>query len=140
MNFAGGCHCGRIEIEFETAIEPSQMDVRACQCSFCRKHNSLAISDPNGRVVIRIAGAEAQSSYEFGLRTAAYIVCGRCGVYVAAVTRQESSRAIVVLNSLRDRERFAQSARPVYYDNESREERLARRQRTWTPATIAVVA
>ncbi|MEX2200497.1 MAG: hypothetical protein WD711_03810 [Dongiaceae bacterium] len=140
MNFTGGCHCGRIEIDFETAIEPSQMDVRACQCGFCRKHNSLAVSDPNGQIVIRIAGAEAQSSYEFGLRTAAYIVCGRCGVYVAAATLQAPRRAIVVLSSLRNRERFAQPARPVYYDNENREERLARRQRTWTPATIALVA
>jgi hypothetical protein len=138
MIFAGGCHCGCIEIELATHSEPSRIDVRACQCSFCRKHNSRAIGDPNGRIVIRINDPQNLSSYEFGLRTATYLVCRRCGVYVAAVTKEEPLRAIAILNALRDHERFTQPARPVDYSNESREERLSRRRLNWTPANMLI--
>jgi hypothetical protein len=136
MIFAGGCHCGCIEIEFATDREPSRIEVRACQCSFCRKHNSRAIGDPDGRIVMRINDADALSTYEFGLRTAAYLVCKRCGVYVAAVTKEEPLRAIAIVNALRDHERFSRPARPMDYGNESREERLSRRRLNWTPASI----
>jgi hypothetical protein len=140
MSFTGGCHCGNIEIEFETDIEPSLIEVRACQCSFCRKHNGLAMSDPNGHAAIRIDRAELLSSYEFGLKTAIYVVCKRCGVYVAAVTREEPTCAIVILNALDDRERFTQPPRPVDYGEEDRTARIARRHRNWTPATVKIAS
>ncbi len=136
MKFTGGCHCGNIEIEFTTDIPPSEIEIRACQCSFCRKHNSRTVSDPRGQVCIRLEDPARVSFYEFGLRTAAYLVCATCGVYVAALTRQEPRRVIVVLNSLRDHEMFSQPVLPVEYDDESRKARLARRQSTWTPAAI----
>lgn len=136
MIFAGGCHCGCIEIELATESDPSQIDVRACQCGFCRKHNSRAVADPGGRIVIRIADPEHVSRYEFGLRTAIYLVCKRCGVYVAALTKEAPLRAIAIVNALRDHERFSRPARPMDYGSESREERLARRRRSWTPASI----
>lgn len=140
MIFSGGCHCGCIEIEFATEIDPSRLEVRACQCSFCRKHDSRAVGDPNGRIAIRVNDPATLSSYEFGLRTATYLVCGRCGVYVAAVTKEEPLRAIAIVNALRDHERFSQPARAVDYGNENREERLSRRRHNWTPATVMTVA
>jgi len=54
MKFTGGCHCGNIEIELTTDIPPSEIEIRACQCSFCRKHNSRTVSDPHGQVSIRL--------------------------------------------------------------------------------------
>jgi len=138
MIFAGGCHCGDIVIEFATEIDPARMEVRACQCGFCRKHASRAIGDPNGMIVIRAGDPAHLSRYEFGLRTASYLVCRRCGVYVAAITKTEPFRAIAIVNALQDQARFTQPARPVDYSNESREDRLDRRRRNWTPASIAV--
>lgn len=116
---------------------PSGIEVRACQCSFCRKHGSRAVADPDGQVVIRLADAARVSFYEFDLRTATYVICATCGVYVAAVTSHEPKRAIVVVNSLRDPGIFSRPVLAVEYDNESREARLARRHSTWTPAAIA---
>ena len=40
----GGCHCGNIEVIFETDIAPEETEPRACQCSFCRQHQSRAVS------------------------------------------------------------------------------------------------
>ena len=136
MKFAGGCHCGSIEIEFSTELTPSEIDVRACQCSFCRKHYSRAVSDPNGSAVISVRNSAQLVLYEFGLRTARYVLCGGCGVYVAAITNAEPMRAIVIVNSLRDHQRFTKPLRPADYDAERREERIARRRSNWTPAAI----
>jgi len=134
--FKDACHCGTIGIEFETATDPAATDVRACQCSFCRKHNALAVSDPDGKITIRIRAASRLSRYEFGLRTATYVVCAQCGVYVASITNDGSSRAIAIVTALDDAARFTRPPRPVDYDSETRADRLLRRQRRWTPATL----
>ncbi|WP_095198731.1 hypothetical protein [Mesorhizobium carmichaelinearum] len=51
---AGGCHCGNIGLRFSTELDPSQIEVRACQCSFCIKHGSRAVADPDGRLTISV--------------------------------------------------------------------------------------
>ena len=140
MILSGGCHCGNIGIAFETATEPADTDVRACQCSFCRKHNARAVSDPNGQITVRVREASHLSRYEFGLRTATYIVCARCGAYVAAITNDGSSRAIAIVTALNDAARFTRPPRSVDYDSETRVDRVLRRQLQWTPARLIVDA
>ena len=136
MTFEGGCHCGSVAVTFSTDRDPADIDVRACQCSFCRKHNSLVVSDPDGRIAITVHVPAHLSLYAFGPETAQFVVCSRCGVYVAAITTQEPLRAIVDVNALGDRERFSRPPRPMDYDSESRDQRIARRQSVWTPAVI----
>lgn len=132
----GGCHCGNIRLTFRTATAPSETELRACQCSFCRKHNSLAASDPNGMLTLRVKNETLLSRYAFGLRTAEYLVCRDCGVYVAAVTTDPvERRAIVIVNALDEREQFTQEPRPTVYDAETRDERIARRQARWMPVS-----
>jgi hypothetical protein len=133
----GGCHCGNIRLAFATAIDPHVMEVRACQCSFCRRHGSLTAADPEGGLRIDIRNPGGTARYTFGMRTADYIVCRDCGVYVAAVTRGEGpARAIVVVNALDDRDQFDRKPLKPSYDAESREERIARRQRRWMPVDV----
>src|SRR5690606_34244006 len=50
----GGCHCGAIVIDFESAVSAEETEVRACQCTFCRKHGSRAVSDPGGKLTIAV--------------------------------------------------------------------------------------
>jgi hypothetical protein len=102
MKYTGGCHCGNILVVLESDLAPSEFEVRACQCGFCRKHNTRAIADPAGRAVIEVKDADRLSRYRFGLKTAEYLVCRDCGVYVAAVTPEEIGevRAIVIVNAL----------------------------------------
>jgi hypothetical protein len=113
------------------------MEVRACQCSFCRKHNSLAVSDPAGRVRIRVERQSLLERYMFGLRTAEYLICRACGVYVSAVTMGEQElRAIVIVNALQAHRLFTRQPTAADYDAENREDRGMRRRERWTPVAI----
>src|SRR5580692_8569580 len=103
----GRCHCGNIELDFETVVAPQEMEIRACQCSFCRKHGSRAAADPAGRLTIRVRDETAMARYRFGLETAEYLVCRACGVYVAAITIGENEMCgIVIVNALDESKLF----------------------------------
>lgn len=132
--YEGGCHCGNVRLTFKSSMAPGETELRACQCSFCRKHNSLATSDPYGMLTIRVRNEALLSRYAFGLRTAEYLVCRDCGVYVAAVTTNGTEqRAIVIVNALDERGQFTRDPLPTVYDAETRDERIARRQARWMP-------
>jgi len=136
---SGGCDCGNITVLFESNLAPDQIGVRADQCSFCRKHGARTITDPKGRVKITGRAADDLIRYRFGRKTADYLVCGRCGVYVAAVLTEEgSSYATVNINTVESSERFTQPPVPVCYDGETETERRARRRQKWTPAVVMI--
>jgi hypothetical protein len=50
LRLSGACHCGNLELTFETARDPGELAVRACGCSVCRLHGGRTVSDPKGRV------------------------------------------------------------------------------------------
>ena len=134
--YEGACHCGVVRFAFTTAIPPSQWRIRACQCSFCRAHGARTISDPEGNIRFTILDTDALVEYRFGLRTAAFLVCGRCGIYIAAVIATLRGRfATINANALTNRPEI-EDARSVSYDGETAEQRLARRERSWTPVSI----
>ncbi len=138
MRFEGRCHCGNLEVTFETSQRPEALAPRECGCTFCRRHGSIAVSDPAGSLEVRIRDAGEVSRYRFGLRTADFLVCRTCGVYVAAVSTIEGATfATLNANVLDAREAFTQRPVPVAYDGETAEERLGRRRRAWTPAVVA---
>jgi hypothetical protein len=133
----GRCHCGAIELDFETALAPDEIEIRACQCSFCRKHASRAAADPAGKLTLRVRDAALLNRYRFGLQTAEYWVCRACGVYVAAITIEDSAlRGIVIVNALDDADLFTRPPIAADYDAESRPARLARRRERWTPVVV----
>jgi hypothetical protein len=129
----GSCHCGKIGVDFETAIALPSIPLRACACSFCRRHAARTATDRNGRVTLTFH-EEDVSRYAFGLRTAEFIICRHCGVYVAAVMEGLST---INVNVLDDREVFTQVAASQDYDGELADQRTARRRANWTPTIIA---
>lgn len=134
----GTCHCGNIAIVLETGQDPRSLPLRACDCSFCRKHGARTTSDPEGRARVGIQDRSLVSRYVFGLGTAEMVVCARCGVYCAAVMR-EGDRAWAVLNVNLFRDAASAFDRPAHsmsYEGETREERIARRKRVWTPVEL----
>jgi hypothetical protein len=139
----GGCHCGNIRLGFSTELDPSQIEVRACQCSFCVRHGSHAAADPAGRLIISVKDEAQLRRYRFGLKTADYLICRECGVYVAAITGEDDAiarddaRAIVIINALDDRERFNQEPVRVDFDAENRVQRQARRRTRWMPVEMS---
>lgn len=134
MSFHGQCHCGNLELTFETNLTPEQLPVRACACSFCRKHGALSTSDPNGKVKITVHDSNQLIRYRFGLKTADFLICKWCGVYLAAVMPKDGEAyATVNINTLDFRERFGKEPVTVSYDGESETQRRARRKKNWTP-------
>jgi hypothetical protein len=137
--FAGGCHCGALRVRFAPTCAPEDLELRRCGCSFCRKHGATTAVDPHGLLELTILDVDEAVRYRFGTRTADYLLCGRCGVYVAAVLSAEAG-AVATLNVavLDDRDAFTQSPRPVSYEGESPHQRRLRRAETWTVTTIVV--
>ncbi|NKB48351.1 MAG: hypothetical protein GKS02_03190 [Alphaproteobacteria bacterium] len=136
MHYDGACHCGNISLVFETDIEPQATTILTCQCSYCRKHGARATSDPNGQFSITVKQSDKLNRYSFGLKTADYLICRHCGTYVAAVTNADPPKAIVIVNSLTDRDKFSSAPAAVEYSDESREARVERRAKNWTPVSL----
>lgn len=135
----GRCHCGNLELTFESRRQPEELPVREDACSFCRSHAARTTSDPSGRVRIIVHDPDRLSRYRFGLQTADFLVCRRCGVYLAAVLMTEgTSYATVNINAFDSAKRFTQPPASVTYDGETVAERLARRKANWTPV-VAIV-
>jgi hypothetical protein len=132
MILRGGCHCGALRVEFETAA-PEALPLRECQCTFCRRHGALNTVDPNGAVRL-VADGGALSRYRFALGTADFFVCARCGVYVGCFI--DNAFATLNVRALDEAARFTQPAKPMDWSSENAEERIARRRRTWTPASV----
>ena len=133
----GGCHCGAVAVEFETALPVASLPLRACACSFCRRHAARTTSDPEGRVRITVRDPANLSRYRFALRTADFLLCRNCGAYVAALY-SDASRvwAVVNVNVLDRRAEFDREVKAVDYGQESVEARCARRRKMWTPAAV----
>lgn len=133
-SFEGVCHCGALEFTYETHLAPKNWPVRACQCTFCRGHGAQMTSDPEGAVRFRYVQPDRLRRYRFALRTADFLVCRECGMYVGAVMMTGAGAvATVNTNLLRERPRGLSAPRAVNYRNESLEERRSRRREIWTP-------
>ena len=136
---AGGCHCGNVSVRFESGRTVEELPMRACQCTFCRKHGVRTTVDPEGRLEIGIENGEDVSRYLFGQGVAEFLVCRRCGVYVAAVmTRASGCVATLNVNVLEGAPFGDRRGRPVDYSEESVERREARRFAQWTPTVVTV--
>ena len=134
--YPGSCHCGAIQIKYETSKEPAAMRPGRCSCTFCRRHGARTMGDSEGSVEYR-AEAGALSKYRFGLGITDYLVCRTCGAYVGAVMEDEG-RLIATLNvnalDIRD---SLDPAPPLHvYDGEDEQRRRRRRRKFWMPATL----
>ncbi len=130
----GHCHCGNIEVTFETRRDAAALPLRACACGFCRRHGMRAVSDPGGQAAIAIRDAGSVNRYRFGLKTADFLICANCGVYVAAILSDgDADWATLNVNVLEDAIEFIQESMTVNYDAETEAERRARRRANWTP-------
>ena len=133
-SFDGGCHCGAIEYTYTTTLPASRWPVRLCQCAFCRGHGVRATADPAGELQFRFERPEFLRRYRFALRTADFLVCKECGVYVGAVLLSgRGAQASINLNTLRAPPKGLSPGKAVSHDNESGEVRRGRRVQTWTP-------
>ena len=132
MLIHGRCHCGNISFKFDLRSDPTEIPVRACSCTFCRKHGGLWTSNPGASLEVDVDDPAHVSRYRFGTATADFHICNRCGV-VPVVTSRIDARlyAVVSVNAFEGVEPDMLRPAVANFDDESEETRLARRARNW---------
>jgi hypothetical protein len=137
MDYSGGCHCGNIHVRLRLTKPPEDNLLRACTCSFCRSHNPRMLSDPAGSFEVRAGDWSLVERYRFGTGTSDFIICRRCGVFIAAITElSEGARAVVNVNCLDDRGRFTSVPTMHDFEGETVDNRSSRRAANWMPAVL----
>ena len=136
MDYSGGCHCGNIHVRLLLSKPPEENAVRTCTCSFCQSHNPRMISDPGGSLEVSADDWSLVELYRFGTRTADFLICRRCGVFVAAVSEESPPRAVVNVNCLDSRALFTATATMHEFQGEALDARTSRRAANWMPAVL----
>lgn len=136
--YEGRCHCGAIGFVFRTARPSGRWSIRACQCTFCRAHDALSTSDPQGELEFHLRDPALLQRYRFGRRVADFLLCRRCGVYVGAqMVAEGRAYGIVNVHALAGPPPELPAAAAMSYDGETDAERRRRRMQRWTPVTRA---
>ena len=137
-SYEGRCHCGAIGYTFHTRVAPPAWTLRACQCSFCRAHAALSASDPAGAIEFHERESGALERYRFGLRTAEFLLCRKCGVYIGALIETPRGHyGIVNVRAMHPAPTGLCEPAAMDYGAENSGQRTARRELYWTPVTAA---
>ena len=130
----GGCHCGNLAYVFEASAGLEVLGLRADMCSFCRAHGARNTSDPNGAMRIKVRDAAKLSRYRFALKTADFLICTNCGVYIGAMLEDGGKAWFTVnANSFHAPPALDFPLVPHDFDAEDVPTRIARRKARWTP-------
>ncbi|MDH3738984.1 MAG: hypothetical protein OER92_07305 [Alphaproteobacteria bacterium] len=133
----GSCHCGNIRFVFRRPETGDGIAVRACGCTFCLKHRGVWTSHPQGRVELAYDDSERVQRYRFGTATADFYICRECGVAPIVTSDIDgSSYAVVNVNCFDDVDRAELVETATDFDGEATDDRLARRQRNWSPLVM----
>jgi len=133
-NYRGQCHCGAIAFDYSTALPPADWPIRACQCAFCRAHDALSTSDPAGTLNFTSTAPEHLQHYRFALKTADFLLCRNCGVYIGAVIDTPQGRfGIINTHALVTTPGDIAAVSKINYDQEEKSGRVSRRESRWTP-------
>ncbi len=125
------CYCGNISADVVLSKPIVNFTPRACDCDFCTKHGAAYISDPEGRLEIRISDPEQATLFTQGSGIAEFLICRACGVLVG-VTYSSKGNLIGGLNSrtLENRKnlKFPQAASPKLLSDS---EKIGRWEQIW---------
>ena len=136
MTFRGACHCGAIKVLFQTALAADEIQVRQCQCDFCRRRGGKTVSDPDGRLEFRCSPG-AVHRYRFGTSSADFLLCRSCGSFLGATMDIEGELYGVLDVVGADITPLAgRPGRPMDFSAETMADRAGRRRRAWTPAVV----
>ena len=130
----GRCHCGNIRITFTLPQPQGAIPVRACSCTFCRKHGGVYTSHPEGKLDVRVTNAAEVQRYRFGTETADFLLCRTCGAVPAVISEiDDRLYGVVNVNCFEDVAPEDLLPSVTDFDGETTDGRLARRQRNWIP-------
>ncbi len=132
MRIEGKCHCGNIRYVLDWPGDGTDIQARACGCTFCTKHGGSWTSHPDSELAAEVRDASLVSKYRFGTGTADFYVCARCGA-VPFVTSAIDDRlyAVVNVNTLQGIDASSLKRRAADFEGEDSPKRLERRKRNW---------
>jgi hypothetical protein len=132
MVIHGACHCRNLSFTLSWDPDPTEIQARACSCSFCVKHGGVWTSNLAGRLRVHVKDEAAVSRYAFGTHTAQFHVCSRCGVVPVVTSRIDGELyAVVSVHAFENVEPSLLRQVPVTFEEETEASRLARRKRGW---------
>ena len=136
----GACTCGNLTVRLTLTKAASNYEMRQCVCSFCKPRSAHYVSDPVGKFEITVRDATLLERHRFASSTADFMICRSCDGYIGAVGETDTGlRGVVNINCLEDPGVFSSEIATHDFDGEVTEDRLARRSRNWTPATLTVI-
>ena len=100
-----------------------------------------SLSDSEGRIEMRVEDEAQLNRYHFGLNMVDFLICMNCGNYIGAV-QQVDGQLFGIMNANLTENKGIQfgEANHASYEQETGEERSARRKEVWTPATLKIVS
>ncbi len=129
--YNGSCHCENITLTFRSDKPVHELPPRECSCSFCQRHKGKYISDPDGCLELNIKDNDLVNRYRFGHKTADFIICKNCGVFVASLCDIDgNTHAVLNIRTMPDYE-FSGTPVTNNYGAEDKGDRLARRAKNW---------
>lgn len=128
----GACHCGNIRFDLQWPASATEIKVRRCGCTFCRKHGGAWTSHRDAELAVSLGDESLVSRYRFGTETADFLVCSVCGVTPLVLSEIDGDiHAVVSVNAFREVEGFTLSEKVMDFEGESTGSRLDRRKRYW---------
>lgn len=130
----GSCHCGNIHFDLTWPDGVSEIPVRNCGCTFCRKHGGAWTSHTGSSLDARLDNPARVTKYRFGTATADFHLCASCGVVPFVVSEIDGRLyAVVNVNTFDSAGDYSFSSSATDFDGEDTGSRLERRQRNWIP-------
>ena len=129
----GRCSCGAVSYRFQSHYSTGELVPRACECLFCRPWPASYVSDPRGRLEVRVRDRRYLYAHVFGTGTAEFMHCGRCNHPVYVVSEIEGQCYGLVVQQSLDADIDPGRTRSEDFSSESLAERLQRRSATWIP-------
>eukprot|EP00286_Rhodomonas_abbreviata_P003701 CAMPEP_0181346720 /NCGR_PEP_ID=MMETSP1101-20121128/33480_1 /TAXON_ID=46948 /ORGANISM="Rhodomonas abbreviata, Strain Caron Lab Isolate" /LENGTH=162 /DNA_ID=CAMNT_0023458855 /DNA_START=39 /DNA_END=527 /DNA_ORIENTATION=+ len=78
VTLQGGCHCGKVRFEVQTAPDLIVWD---CTCSICKMKRNTHFVVPESRFRLLAGGEEGQiTTYTYNTHVAKHMFCSTCGV------------------------------------------------------------
>lgn len=132
MQIRGSCHCENVSFTLDWEPSPTEIQARACTCTFCVKHGGVWTSYPKGALRVTVKNPARLSQYVFGTKTAQFHVCATCGVVPVVTSRIDGHLyAVVSVNAFVGVDPALIKQAPMSFDAENEEKRLERRKRGW---------
>jgi hypothetical protein len=92
----GGCYCGNIKLNIQLSKPPSTYSARECDCGFCKKNGAAYISDPDGKLEIRVKDTVFLGRFKQEKDgNAEFIHCKNCSVLIGAIHQCPENQSII---------------------------------------------